>query len=139
MISMKYLLDTNVLIAMFKGNKVIREAILSADPDQCVVSDLTIGELLIGAYKGGNRRQWDQVMETKRKFSNLSVTPEVIELYAKTRARLELQGIRLDTIDLLIGCTALFYNLTILTHNVKHFSHIPDLKIEDWETETSSH
>ncbi len=130
---MKYLLDTNVLIAMYKGNTTIRKAIMSANPSQCVVSDLTIGELLVGAYKGGNRRQWEQVTETKRKFISIPLSADVIDLYAKIRAKLELQGVRLDSMDLLLGCTALYYGLTIITHNTKHFARIPDLKLEDWE------
>lgn len=130
---MKYLLDTNVLIAMFKGNKAIRESIISAKPSQCIISDLTIGELLVGAYKGGNKRQWEQVSDTQRKFATLPVSFDIIELYAKIRADLELQGIRVDSIDLLIGCTALRHGLTIVTHNRKHYERIPNLVIEDWE------
>lgn len=45
------------------------------------------------------------------------------------------KGLKLDTIDLLIGSTALLHDVTIVTHNTKHFARIPGLKIEDWETE----
>jgi predicted nucleic acid-binding protein len=34
--------------------------------------------------------------------------------------------------DLLIAATALVYDLTLVTHNTRHFQGIPDLRLEDW-------
>lgn len=62
------------------------------------------------------------------------MSENVIDCYARLRAQLELSGIRIDDIDLLIASTAIFYDLTIVTHNTKHFIRIPGLKIEDWES-----
>ena len=39
-----------------------------------------------------------------------------------------------DNMDLLIGATALVYDLTVVTHNTGHFQHIPGLRLEDWLT-----
>ncbi len=33
--------------------------------------------------------------------------------------------------DLLIAATALYHNLTLLTHNTRHFSRISGLQVED--------
>jgi len=38
------------------------------------------------------------------------------------------QGQLLPDFDLLKAATALYYDLTPLTYNVRHFAHIPDLK-----------
>ena len=57
-----------------------------------------------------------------------------METYAKIRAELELKGQRIDTIDCLIGSTALVYGMTIVTHNSKHFDRIPGIQTEDWQT-----
>lgn len=130
---MKYLLDTNVLISLFKNKYGIREAVLSAGRKQCTISTLTIGELLVGAYKGKNVRQKNEVEKTKQLFSTIPVSEAVIDVYARTRANLELQGVRLDDMDLLIASTALYHNLIVVTHNVRHFDKIPGLKVEDWE------
>ncbi len=130
---MKYLLDTNVLISLFKNKYGIREAILVAGRKQCAISTLTIGELLVGAYKGKDARQKNEVEKTRELFPTIPVNEAVINVYAKTRASLELQGIRLDDLDLLIASTALYHNLTVVTHNIKHFDRIPGLRIEDWE------
>jgi predicted nucleic acid-binding protein len=48
------------------------------------------------------------------------------------RERLKDSGKPIEDFDLLIGCAAKAAGLTIVTHNVKHFSHIEGLDIEDW-------
>lgn len=130
---MKYLLDTNVLISLFKNKYGIRDAILAVGRKQCVISTLTIGELLVGAYKGKDVRQRNEVEKTKELFSTIPVSEAIIDVYAKTRATLELQGIRIDDIDLLIASTAIYHNLIVVTHNVKHFDRIPGVQVTDWE------
>ena len=35
-------------------------------------------------------------------------------------------------LDTQIAAIALVHNLTLVTHNTRHFSRIPDLAIEDW-------
>lgn len=52
---MKYLLDTNVLIAMFRNQHGIRMRILQAGIDNCLVSEATLAEIKVGAYKLGIR------------------------------------------------------------------------------------
>lgn len=32
-----------------------------------------------------------------------------------------------------IAAIALLHNLTLVTHNIREFSRIPNLKLEDWE------
>lgn len=71
--------------------------------------------------------------KTKELFSTIPVSEAIIDVYAKTRATLELQGIRIDDIDLLIASTAIYHDLIIVTHNVKHFERIPGVRVTDWE------
>jgi tRNA(fMet)-specific endonuclease VapC len=34
--------------------------------------------------------------------------------------------------DLLIAAVALARDLTLVTHNTRHFQEVPDLRLEDW-------
>jgi tRNA(fMet)-specific endonuclease VapC len=56
-----------------------------------------------------------------------------LRTYGEVKAALERQGNRLDDMDLLIGSTALYNGMTLVTHNTRHLSRIPGLEIEDWE------
>lgn len=130
---MKYLLDTNAVISMMKRQHGMQERILEAGLEQCAVSEITLAELYVGFYKGKDERQRREVEAVKRLFTILPIT-EAIELYAQNRAELELTGRRIDDFDLLIGSTAVCHNLTLVTHNSRHFLRIPNLQIMDWET-----
>lgn len=128
----KYLLDTNVLIAMFRGQYGIRECILEAGFENCFVSEITLGEIITGAYKGDIAKHQHEIDFLKEQFTILPVSP-AIEYYGKLRSSLEKQGTPVDSLDLLIAATALESNLTLVTHNTKHFQRIPGLKVVDWE------
>jgi predicted nucleic acid-binding protein len=52
-----------------------------------------------------------------------------METFAQVRAHLRRRGEIISDFDMLIGATALHYNLIVLTHNKKHFARIPDIKI----------
>lgn len=67
---MKYLLDTNVLVAMFRKQHNVREQILSKGIRNCAVSIVTIAELKVGAYKTNDYRQWKEAFETQNSFNN---------------------------------------------------------------------
>ena len=132
---MKYLLDTNVLVAMFRKHHNMRQQILKKGIYNCAVSEATLAELKVGAYKTGDIRQWKEVVETQRSFDIIPIDSVTFDLYAKNRASLEKQGNKIDTLDLLIGCSAIQNEFVLVSHNKEHFDRIPNIQIEDWETE----
>ena len=38
----------------------------------------------------------------------------------------------MDAADLLIGATALVHDLTLVTHNTRHYTNVPGLSQADW-------
>ena len=53
--------------------------------------------------------------------------------HAKIKVKLRKQGTPMhDEFDLMIGVTALFYNLTLVTDNIKDFRFIENLEVENW-------
>ena len=58
---------------------------------------------------------------------------EIGDEYAKIKVKLRKQGTPMhDEFDLMIGVTALFYNLTLVTDNIKDFRFIENLEVENW-------
>ncbi len=55
------------------------------------------------------------------------------QISGKIYAELRQQGVTIGTSDLLIAGIALENNLTLVTNNEKHYSHIKDLRIENWK------
>ena len=127
----QYLLDTDVCIEILRHNEKVIEKVEAVGRKNCFVSEITIAELFYGAAKSGRQEQFQDVVYIQRFFE---VVPQYSSLrqYGILKADLEAQGIMIGEFDLLIGACAVENHLVVVTSNVKHFSHIPNLKIEDW-------
>lgn len=58
----------------------------------------------------------------------LNIDEDIARIFAEQRAKLRKENRLIDNFDLLIGSTAVYYNLELLTDNVKHFERIENLK-----------
>jgi len=126
-----YLLDTCVCIALIKGNQSVVDNIRSVGYNNCKISEITVAELIFGAFKSGRKKHFDDVSEIRSLFKQLTIT-DCLEEYGDIRWKLEKSGNKIDHFDLLIGATALHENMTLVTGNVAHFERIPGLRIENW-------
>ena len=64
-----------------------------------------------------------------RHFQLLNLNLPLVEKVAAIRSLLRWRGELISDFDILIGATALHYDLTLLIYNTRHFKRIPDLKL----------
>jgi len=57
---------------------------------------------------------------------------KVIRRFATEKARLWNIGQKLADFDLLIGATAVYHGLVLVTNNTKHFERMQSLQLENW-------
>ena len=126
-----YLLDTDTVIAMLRGQYGIQQKVMSVGFDTCGISEITLAELYAGAFKSGIDKDFGQAEFAASHFPIYGIG-DILKTYARIRADLEQSGSRLDSMDLLIAAIALEHNLILVTGNVKHFSRISGLRIENW-------
>lgn len=128
----KYLLDTNICIALLRGNRDIAQKLISIGESNCFLSVITLYELTFGAYYSKHEEQEvPKIKQFAEHFPIVSLLDSVDE-YAIIKTRLRSSGILIDEFGLLIAATALSGNYTLVTDNVKHFQRIEDLEIENW-------
>jgi len=77
-------------------------------------------------------RQIEQFLEFRLFNEVLPITLELASIAATHYAYLRRLGTPLDNMDLLIAGIAIENDMTLVTHNMKHFSRIPGLKLQDW-------
>jgi len=131
----KYLLDTNICAYFFNGQFSLIEKIREIGFENCVVSEITIAELKYGIAKSTKKKKNQHVLDTfQSKIEVLPIFP-ALDIYATEKARLKTKGKILDDFDLLIGSTAIFNNLTLVTKNISDFNRLDGIVIEDWTTE----
>ena len=130
-----YCFDTDVLSAVFKRDpplRLIRRLAQVPASDQYTTA-ITLGELLYGASKRGSPKLAERIRELiLRAAAVLPFDSSAAEVYGPLRARLESEGRRLDEPDLRIASIVLSRDLTLVTGNVRHFSRIPALRVENW-------
>lgn len=128
----KYLLDTNICAYFLNGKFNLNTKIEEIGIENCVVSEITIAELKYGVEKSTLKDRNRKTLETfQTKFDIIPIFP-ALDIYAKEKARLKTKGNILDDFDLLIGSTAIFNKLILVTKNMSDFDRLDNIEIEDW-------
>lgn len=130
--SEKYLLDTNVIIEILRENNEIITKIENIGQENCYISEITLAELLYGAVRGNNPKNFGDVKRIEQEFEVLAIRP-AYKQYAEARNQLRLKGTPIDHMDLFVASVAMHYNMTLVSHNTKHFIRIDGLKLTDWQ------
>ena len=129
-LSGKYLLDTNVVIALFAGDLMVQEKVRNAE--YIVAAPPVIGELCFGAQKS------NKVTENLHKidiFVQQSIVfpcdLETAQWYGIIKDRLRRKGRPIPNNDIWIAAIALQYNLILVTRD-SHFDEVESLQTEYW-------
>ena len=131
--SHSYLLDTNTLSDFIKHpTGKIFSKIQEIGEEKICTSIIVACELRFGAEKKNSLRLKQRISLAFEIIPILSLTPNVDYSYAEIRSYLENQGTPIGSNDLLIAAHAISLNLTVVTNNVREFSRVPNLKIENW-------
>lgn len=132
--ALRYLLDTNICIYIAKKSPA---AVLNRFEQLSVgeigMSTITYGELIYGAQKSQHPKKNLHILEELASLiPPLPLSTDTVKYYGKIRETLETKGKIIGNNDLWIAAHTLSLNLTLVTNNMKEFSRIPHLKLENW-------
>ena len=132
-----YLLDTDILSNLLRRapSPDLIARIAAVPPEQQFTSSITLGELVYGARRLGDRGAGLLERLEDTLLPNLPVLPfdaSAARRYGEARAELERRGTPTGDADLRIASIALARGLTIVTGNVRHFERVPGLAVENW-------
>lgn len=128
----QYLLDTNICIYYIKGLYNLKEKFQEVGPENCFISEITLAEMKFGAANSQKKQKNKQALENF--LSSIQIVPifQALDTYAEEKARLRKAGNIIDDFDLLIGATAVYFDMKMVTNNTNHFSRITGIQLEDW-------
>ncbi|MEO7717718.1 MAG: type II toxin-antitoxin system VapC family toxin [Capsulimonas sp.] len=131
---MKYLLDTNTCIYYLNGRSTaIRDHFHRQQPADIAVCSVVIAEMFAGAMKSNfPERSLAKQRAFLSHFASYPFDDEAALHYGQIRAGLELAGSLIGPYDLQIAAIAVSHNLILVTSNIREFSRVPTLQIEDW-------
>jgi tRNA(fMet)-specific endonuclease VapC len=131
---MRYLLDTNICIYIAKGRPgAVLSHLAQVQQRDVGISVVTYLELVYGACKSDRYEEnLARVEAFERAVPAQPLDNTVARQYAKLRTHLERTGSIIGPYDLLIAAHALSLSAILVTNNVKEFSRVPGLRVENW-------
>ena len=128
---MRFLLDTNAVIALLEDDRSLVARIRTYLPSDFGISAIVHHELCFGAYK--SRRVAANLQNVHAlQFEVVPISKADAERAGEIRAALQAGGTPIGPCDVLIAGQAVTRSLTLITHNVAEFSRVAGLEFEDW-------
>lgn len=130
---MRYLLDTNIVIAAMKGDVRLRDKLEATALSDILLSSVVLGELELGVeksrWKDRNRARLARIADG---LQLVPVDAEVSRRYGVIRAELERAGTPIGANDYWIAAQALALGVVLVTDNLREFARVPGLMLENW-------
>ncbi|UYZ71217.1 type II toxin-antitoxin system VapC family toxin [Moraxella bovis] len=128
---MKYLLDTNAVIAILNASERFLTTLERHKEREIAISSIVLSELYYGAYKS---------QKTAQNLEKINLLPfEVLQFNSQDAdkageigATLERRGTPIGSYDTLIAGQAIANDLIVITDNVREFLRVDGLQIESW-------
>lgn len=125
-------LDTNIVIAYFKGEAAVKERVLGLE--RVCLPVPVVGELLFAAENSARRRE---NLALYREFIQacpvLNLTRRTAAVYARIKLALKRRGRPIPENDLWIAAVCLERDSPLISRD-EHFSEVPELVWERWES-----
>lgn len=130
---MTYLLDTDTIVSLLRGNRAIADKIASVGEDHIATTVINLAELYFGAF---NSTRVDHNLRVVDEFRMatwvLGLDTGAAVLFGKIKAGLRREGNLVNDSDLMIASVALSTHSVLVTNNVRHFNRIQGLVLENW-------
>jgi tRNA(fMet)-specific endonuclease VapC len=132
---MSFILDTNTISKAISGRSApARRRLQACARQDLLVPTIVIAELAYGARKAEHpaltRARWEEALAGLRRVAFDEAAAE-----HHARLRWELRHQPIGGSDLLIAAIAYAHQATVVTNNLREFTRITGLAVEDWTTE----
>ena len=128
-----YSLDTNILSDLVRYPQgVVAKKIAVVGENEICISIIVAAELRFGAAKRNSARLSNQVETILAAMLVVPFDVPTDREYAKLRQLLESSGNSIGPNDLLIAAQARANRQILVTNNVREFTRVPGLQVENW-------
>lgn len=126
----KYLLDTNILIAIFAGDTPVLQRLVGAEA--VFVPSIALGELYYGARRSTRiETNTGQIDAFAASNIVLACTTATAQHYGTIKQQLRARGTPIPENDLWIAAIAMQHHLTLVSRDV-HFNAVAGLATATW-------
>jgi tRNA(fMet)-specific endonuclease VapC len=133
-----YMLDTNAVSAVMRGNPLMDERLLQLDPTDWCISAVTHSEICYGLSL---RPEATTLIRAADAFLAVATTlawdATAAAAHGRLRAQLRQAGTPIGDFDEMIAAHALSVGAVLVTSNERHVRRISGLTVENWIRGTS--
>ena len=133
---MKYILDTNAVSALMKGEPRVLERLQRVAPVDVSMPQPVVAEIAYGIQRLPRSKRREALATRfellKGEIQRATWSGEVSVAYGNIKATLERKGIRIEDFDVAVAAHAAAVGAVLITANLKHMMRVPGLDIEDW-------
>ncbi|MCK6586236.1 MAG: type II toxin-antitoxin system VapC family toxin [Polyangiaceae bacterium] len=133
---MRYVLDTNAVSALMKGDAHVLERLRRVGKGDVAIPQPVLAEIAYGIERlsrSKRRQALEERFELIRgEIARTPWTDSVSQHFGSVKAVLERRGERIEDFDAAIAAHALAEEAVLVTANLDHMARVPNLKIEDW-------
>ena len=131
-----YVLDTNAVSALMKGNAAVVERLATYTPADVALPQPVIAEIAFGIERLPRSRR-RSVLQSRfdlicSELPRAEWTDAISQAYGRIKAALERRGSRIEDFDAAIAAHAVANDAVLVTANRDHMARVPGLQIEDW-------
>jgi tRNA(fMet)-specific endonuclease VapC len=129
---MRYLLDTDTVSFALRGQGDVGARLRAKRPSELCMSALTLAELRYVADRRSSRKLHALVNTFAAAVEVVSFDEVAAAEYGRIGSLLAERGTPIGEFDVLIAAHAVALRCTLVTNNVRHFSKVPGLSVENW-------
>lgn len=130
---MRYLLDTDTVSYALRGEGQVAGRITAHKPSELCISAISLAELRYGADRKGSRRLHALINTFATALEVVGFAEEAALEFGRIGTILAERGTPIGEFDVLIAAHAASLRCTLVTNNLRHFSKVPGLAVENWK------
>jgi tRNA(fMet)-specific endonuclease VapC len=130
---MKYLLDTDTISYALRGEGQVAERITAHKPSELCISAISLAELRYGTDRKASRRLHALIDTFVGAVELVGLGEDAALEFGRIGTILAERGTPIGEFDVLIAAHAAALRCTLVTNNIRHFSKVPGLALENWK------
>lgn len=127
-----FMLDTDSVSFALRGQGRVSQRILEHRPSEIGISAITLAELRYGAARRNSAKLHGLIDAFTANVAVMPFDEACATRFGAVASDLAERGSLIGEYDVLIAAHAVALALTLVTNNVKHFSRVAGLHVENW-------
>lgn len=130
-----YALDTNIISYFLKNDMSVVQRINEerGNQNKIIIPPIAYFEVQNWLMKNNSKLK---ITSFKKMYSEEGIgilDKDIFDIATAEKIKLQAKGLNIEDSDLWIAAYCLKHELTLVTNNIKHFEHIPNLNMVNWK------